>query len=122
MYEMYLRLKEKDSSKLYLFKVGVFYIFLEEDALEVIKYTTLKLTNYSKNVVKCGFPKTSLDKYMSIFSNINLNVVIVEDNTLIQIRQNSSLDNYLNEIAQMNIDEMKPIECINVLNKLKELL
>lgn len=122
MYEKYLKLKEKDSSKLYLFKVGVFYIFLEDDALEVIKYTLLKLTNYSKNVVKCGFPKASLDKYMSIFNNINLNVVIVEDNTLIQLKQNSPLDNYLGEISKMNIDEMKPIECINVLNKLKELL
>ena len=70
MYNEYLRLKSIDKDTLYLFKTGSFYIFLSDDAKLVSKYTTLKLIKHNKEIVKCGFPINSLDKYLDIFKNI----------------------------------------------------
>ena len=78
MYLKYLE-KKKDNNKYYLFKSGAFYIFLDEDAKNISKITTLCLTNLNKDVVKCGFPKNSLEKYLSIFDNLKLDIEIIEE-------------------------------------------
>lgn len=119
MYEMYLRLKEEDKNKLYLFKSGLFYIFLAEDAIEISKCTTLKLIEHSKDVVKCGFPDSAYDKYMSIFEHIKLDVVLVENTC---VKPNKKLEEYLKMIKNIDLDTIRPIDSINILNKLKELL
>lgn len=118
MYDKYLELKRNNNSYLYLFKSGKFYIFLDEDAIMINKYTTLKLIKHNKDVLKCGFPDIALDKYLSIFENINLKVKLVEEVSL----EKSELDKYLEKISKLNIDELKPIESLNILNELKELL
>lgn len=43
IYEKYLKLKEKDSSKLYLFRCGKFYIFVDEDCGYIIYETHIKV-------------------------------------------------------------------------------
>lgn len=116
MYEKYLKLKHADSSKLYLFKMGMFYSFLDKDAIEIAKYTTLKVIEHTKGVVKCSFPSNSYDKYMSIFKHMNLDVEVVENN------KSEELDNYLDKIAKLDIDNICPIESLNILCKLKELI
>ena len=118
LYEKYLELKKINNDVLYLFKSGKFYIFLEEDAITINKYTTLKLIKHANNVVKCGFPDNALDKYLSIFDNINLNVKLVED---IDISK-SELEKYLDMISKLDLDNMKPIDSLIILYKLKELL
>ena len=80
LYTKYKSLKEKDTSILYLFRSGIFYIGLDEDAKNISKITTLCLTNLNKDVVKCGFPKNSIDKYMEIFNNLELDIKIVNNN------------------------------------------
>ena len=77
IYNKYVKLKEKDEKYLYLFKSGNFYIFLDEDAIEVSRVTLLKLTNYSNDIYKCGFPVSSIDKYnIAILINKSIYVVI----------------------------------------------
>ena len=46
MYNKYVDLKKQNSDKLYLFKSGAFYIFLEDDAITINKYVNFKLTNF----------------------------------------------------------------------------
>ena len=94
LYDRYFSLKEKDSSKKYLFKSGDFYIFLDDDAKNVNKVTTLKLTSFG-NGVKCGFPINSLDKYLTIFENIGMDVVVVEN-----------IQDIINEINSVDLDEL----------------
>ena len=79
MYLKYLEKKKDNNNKYYLFKSGAFYIFLDEDAKNISKITTLCLTNLNKDVVKCGFPKNSLEKYLSIFYNLKLDIEIIEE-------------------------------------------
>lgn len=72
LYSYYLKLKEKESDVLYLFKSGIFYIFLDNDALLVNEKIGLRLSNLNQNVLKCGFPKNSLEKYMNLFMENDL--------------------------------------------------
>ena len=41
LYKKYLELKKTDSSKIYLFKSGLFYIFIEDDAYIMSKFLNL---------------------------------------------------------------------------------
>ena len=76
LYEKYKYLKAKNQSNLYLFKSGIFYIFLEEDARLMSNMLGLKLTNLNETIVKCGFPIQNIDKYLKIIKNSNYTVEI----------------------------------------------
>ena len=76
----YKNLKSNDSSSLYLFKSGVFYIFLDEDAKIISNLLHLKLTNLNSEIQKCGFPANSLEKYLALLKLIPYEVKII-DNT-----------------------------------------
>lgn len=58
--DIYHNKKLKDSNKIYMFKVGVFYCFLDEDARYISKKYNFKLTSFG-NTVKCGFPIKSIE-------------------------------------------------------------
>ena len=75
----YIRLHKKDPNKLYLFLCGNFYIFIGNDADYVTNYMVLKKTVFSKDYIKCGFPKSSLDSYLKVFNNIKLNVEVINE-------------------------------------------
>ena len=45
LYLEYLKRKRTDDSKYYLFKSGLFYIFLDEDTRNISKITPLKALN-----------------------------------------------------------------------------
>ena len=74
IYDKYLELKKDNSSKMYLFRVGNFYIFLNEDAYKINEYMVLKITKFAHDAEKCGFPVSSVENYMKIFKKQNLNV------------------------------------------------
>lgn len=118
LYLEYLKRKKNDNNKYYLFKSGLFYIFLDEDAKAINKITPLNITNLNNDIVKCGFPSNSLDKYLEIFKNLGLNIEIVnelekEDNNYIKI---------INKIKKINIDNTTPLKALVILNELKGLL
>ena len=39
----------------------------------------LKKAVFSKDYIKCGFPKSSLDSYLKVFNNIKLNVEVINE-------------------------------------------
>ncbi|HPZ23667.1 MAG TPA: hypothetical protein PLC25_02360 [Bacilli bacterium] len=77
--EKYEELKQVDSSKLYLFKSGKFYIFIGDDCDYINEYIVLKKTKFSGDYCKCGFPVDSIDNYLRVFNNHNLNIEIITD-------------------------------------------
>lgn len=79
IYKSYVKLKENDKEKMYLFKSGNFYIFLGEDADKINEYIVLKKTFFCKEAMKCGFPTNSLDDYMKVFHNHGFKIQIVDD-------------------------------------------
>ena len=103
-------LKKKDDSKKYLFKSGNFYIYLDDDAKNVNKVTTLKLTGFG-NGIKCGFPINSLEKYLGIFENIGMDVVVVEN-----------IQDIINEINSVDLDKLSNGELINIIERFRNLV
>ena len=83
LYDKYLELKKKDESKMYLFRCGNFYIFLDDDAYQINEYVVLKITSFAKNVCKCGFSLSSLDNYLKVFQNHKLSIEVVEPTEVI---------------------------------------
>ena len=113
LYSEYLKLKEKDSNKLYLFRSGKFYIFIDKDSDLINEYIVLKKTKLTKEIYKCGFPKESLDSYLRVFKNQKLNIEVIE---------NISTDNVIDYIKNIDIDSITPLEALNKLSILKELV
>lgn len=107
LYDKYMLLKESDSYKKYLFRAGNFYIFLAQDAIDISNITTLKLTSFG-STVKCGFPLTSLDKYLRILKNIGLEVFLVENK-----------DDIIQDINQLKLDSLNRRELIQIIKRFK---
>ena len=115
IYEKYLELKHQDSTKLYLFKSGKFYIFVGEDCDKINNYLVLKKANFSNESQKCGFPENVLEDYLRVFKNLKLNVEVIENITI----KEDSLKEYIKKI---DINNITPLEALNHIAKLKEML
>lgn len=115
MYDKYLSLKNNDSSKIYMFKSGIFYIFLEDDAIDINKLVGLKITSFGNKIIKCGFPINSYDKYMNIFNRLNLNIEEVLDNEV----SCENIDYILNRLKKIDINSLSPMEAFEIIKELK---
>jgi len=80
LYQEYLKSKNQNAEMLYLFKSGIFYIALEDDALLLSEQLNFKLTDFG-NQVKCGFPQTKLNYYLSKLRDKNISYKVIEDTT-----------------------------------------
>ena len=125
LYNKYLELKSKDDTYLYLFKSGMFYIFLDEDAKIVSEKLNLKLTNFNDTILKCGFPLNSLTKYTTLLNNFEINYQIV-DGTLVnsksQYIENENIQNYLEQIKKLDINKITPLKAFELISNLQNLL
>ena len=117
LYMKYLEKKNIDKNKYYLFECGMFYIFIDDDAYKISKYVPFKITKLNENIVKCGFHKNSIDKYMGIFENLELDVEIINNNDRDVIN-----DKIIKMIKDIDIDNISPLKAIEILYKFKELL
>lgn len=106
----YLKLKKQDKDKLYLFKVGNFYIFIGDDAEYINNYMVLKKTKFSNDYIKYGFPINKIDDYKKVFNNLKLNVEIID---------NINEINVIDELKKINLDDLSKKEAINYLKEVK---
>ena len=121
LYLEYKKRKDKNKDKYYLFKSGLFYIFIDEDAKKINKITPLNITNLNNDIVKCGFPSNSLDKYLNIFKNLGLDVEIV--NNVDNNYENRDISTkIIKRIKNLNIDALTPVKALNILNEFKDML
>ena len=82
LYDNYLNLKatEKDANNtLYIFKSGIFFIFLDNDAKIASRLLNLKITYLTEDVIKCGFPINSLEKYTNILNKTPYKIKIIDN-------------------------------------------
>lgn len=126
LFDKYLILKKEDPSKLYLFRCGKFYIFLDEDCDFINDFVVLKKTPFTSNVLKCGFPDQSLEDYMRVFENLNLNVEIIEneENKLSSsiLKERKIEESVIKRIKKLDINTITPLEALKILEEIKETL
>lgn len=117
--EKYEELKQKDRSKLYLFKSGKFYIFIGDDCDYINEYIVLKKIKFSGDYYKCGFPIDSIDNYLRVFNNHNLNIEII---TNLEVDKSKKENDIVDMVKKINVDKITPIDALNFLYKLKEIV
>ena len=123
MYKRYLELKQENKAKIYLFKSGIFNIFLDDDAKLMSNILNLRLTNLNENVLKCGFPVNNLSKYLNIIKNSGHEVNIIDNladkplsskNYLL----NSSINNLIEKLVSTNSNELSIKEAYCLIDSL----
>lgn len=95
--KQYNELKSKDPNIIYLFRVGIFYNILNDDAKIVNEKIGLKITDLGPHIFKCGFPVSQIDKYIMLFKKIDLKYKIIDN------LHNQSTNDYLNNIEMKKI-------------------
>ena len=121
LYNQYIYLKQENKEQFYLFKSGVFYIFLEEDARYISSLFHLKCIPLNENVVKCGFPVNSYSKYQKLFEENGLNIQIIDDHPEI-LPFSEDLITFVNQIKTMDFANVTPLEIYHLVLELKEKL
>lgn len=116
----YNLLKTKDKNKIYIFKVGIFYNILNEDARLVSKEIGLKLTDLSPEIVKCGFPIAKLEKYTALLKQKNINFEVVANQA--PINHNTSYDSIINYIKNINLDNTTCKQAFDLLYNIQQKL
>lgn len=127
IYEKYKSLKnssENSANSLYLFKSGIFFLFVDKDAVLMSQILGLKLGNLNEEIVKCGFPVSSLPKYASLLENMGYHLEIVEmdqdeKRTSIDFRHEQQFQFLMEELLHTNIEQLSISEAYHLLTKLK---
>ncbi|MDO4382343.1 MAG: hypothetical protein Q4C39_04725 [Clostridia bacterium] len=116
--KQYEELKKKDPKKIYIFKVGIFYNILNEDAKIVSNSIGLKLTDLGPNIIKCGFPISQIDKYTLLLKNNNISFEIIENFT--SPNQNTSYTNIINKIQNIDLNNTTCKEAFDILYNIQQ--
>lgn len=123
-------LKKLDASSIYIFRVGIFYNILNEDAKIVNEKLGLKLTSLSPEIIKCGFPISSLDKYTKKLDELQIQYKIIDDlpnnSNVTDYSNNIEIKKILNKITEIDMNNTTFQQSFNILldiqNKLKKIL
>ncbi len=128
LYEKYAYLKktEDNSEKiLYLFKSGIFFIFLQEDAKIASHLFHLKITPLNSEIIKCGFPIASFEKYKSQLANSGYEFKIIDmsENTSLSIKDYSldeGIASLLEKIKMVEPENLSIREAYQFIDELKQ--
>lgn len=114
----YNELKKKKPDKIYVFKVGIFYNILNEDAKAVSKSIGLKLTDLSPDLIKCGFPIAKLDKYTQLLKQNNFDFEVIS--TLTSSNQITSYDSIIKRIQNIDLNNTTCKEAFDILYNIQQ--
>lgn len=93
----YEDLKKQNPDVIYLFRVGIFYNILNNDAQILHEKIGLKITDLGPNIFKCGFPISQINKYVSLFDKMDLKYKIIDN------LPNQNTNDYINNIELKKI-------------------
>lgn len=118
----YNELKKNDKSNIYIFRTGIFYNCLNEDAQLLNEKLGLKITNLSPDIEKCGFPLNSLSKYKNKLDYFKIKYVIVDEipeSTITDFYNNIEIKKIINNIKNLDLNNTSPIDALNLLNEIQ---
>lgn len=127
--KQYEELKKYDASSIYLFRVGIFYNILNEDAKLINEKLGLKITDLGPSIFKCGFPVSQLDKYIILLNKMKIKYKVINnlpnDSNINDYLKNVEIKKILNKIADMDLNNTTFQQAFNTLldiqNKLKNM-
>mgnify|MGYP001851826771 FL=1 len=128
LFDNYLNLKatENDSDNtLYIFKSGIFFIFLDNDAKIASRLLNLKITYLTEDVIKCGFPISSLEKYTNILNRTPYKFKIIDNvknsiYTFNDYKLDEKIERLLSKICSIDINSLSVKEAYDFISSLKD--
>lgn len=123
LYDNYSKLKQENKDLVYLFKSGVFYVALEEDAKLLSKKLYLKITTQNKSFIKCEFPVSKIEKYKIFLDNMNIKYKIIEELKKDSINYSPSLEvkKLIELINSKDIDSLSIIDAYKHIKQIQNL-
>ena len=124
LYVEYLKLKSENINKLYLFKSGIFYIAIEDDAKKLSELFNFKLNNLNNTVMKCGFPQKRLEFYIDKLNSLNILFEIIDLNyskvdNYSDYLNNNKIKDIIKSIIQIDMNNISFKESFEFLEKIK---
>ncbi len=111
LYKQYTENKKNNTDKIYLFKSGIFYLALNEDAQKLSKIFDFKITNLSDKLTKIGFPGGRLEYYTKQLEQQNIEYEIIDSNN----KAVENVSEYLNNLKTKEImDGLMELDMNNV--------
>ena len=111
LYDNFVNLKGSNKDKIYLFKSGIFFIALNEDATKLSEIFGFKITNLNDTVTKCGFPAKRIEYYSSLLDKMNIDFELIDSNS-------KKIENSSEYISNLNfnsiIDKLVKIDFDNI--------
>lgn len=111
LYDNFVNLKGSNKNKIYLFKSGIFFIALNEDATKLSEIFGFKITNLNDTVTKCGFPAKRIEYYSSLLDKMNIDFELIDSNS-------KKIENSSEYISNLNfnsiIDKLVKIDFDNI--------
>lgn len=118
--KQYEELKKKNPKKVYVFRVGIFYNILNEDARLVSKELGLKLTDLGPDIIKCGFPIAKLEKYTNLLTAHKIQFEVISN--LTSSNQNTSYEQIIKKIQSINLENTTCKEAFDILYNIQQKL
>ena len=126
--KQYEQLKKEDASRIYLFRVGIFYNILNEDAKIINEKLGLKITDLGPNIFKCGFPVSQLNKYTTLFNKMEIKHTVIDNlpnSNIKEYMNNVEIKKILNKITDLDMNNITFHQAFDTLldiqNKLKDI-
>lgn len=126
--KQYEQLKKEDASRIYLFRVGIFYNILNEDAKIINEKLGLKITDLGPNIFKCGFPVSQLNKYTTLLNKMEIKHTVIDNlpnSNIKEYMNNVEIKKILNKITDLDMNNITFHQAFDTLldiqNKLKDI-
>ena len=130
LYTKYLELKKNDNNNIYLFRSGIFFLVLQEDASLLSKELNLKIGNFTKDIIKCGFPVSREEHYFRILEAKDIPFKVIDDSYGVienysDYINNNKLKSIVDKILDIDFDNISFKDAYEILfntsNSLKEI-
>lgn len=127
LYNQYKVLKSENKNSIILFKSGIFYISLAEDASFLSEKIGLKLTNFNGEISKCGFPVSRFSYYSHLLSELSIDFIVYDPSSInspssTTYINNIELKSVVTYILDLNFDSISFKEAFDILHRIQELL
>ena len=113
----------QNTTKIYLFKSGIFYIALDEDAKKLSEIFNFKITNLNEKVIKCGFPNNRLEFYTNLLKQNKIDFEIIDSNygkiqNYSEYLNNEKIKNIIDTIMNLDMNDISFKKAYEILNEL----
>ena len=131
LYSKYLEHKALNPNILYLFKSGIFYMALNDDANRLSDALSLRVTNITDKIYKCCFPVSKSDFYFKTLESLNIDYKIIDPSQNVvlnyaEYKDNEKFNSIITNLIKLDLNKTSYqdayIILTNTVHDLKQIL